>query len=416
MKTDYVDVLAKISDKLYKSGMDVMHTASRMIPANTFCIANLDRVSTVVINAFNRDKVILAEGLVVANEESYCALVTEKAQGPLVIDNNFTHPLTKDMPATQFVGGCSFLGVPVLTPSGEIFGSLCAFDDRYYKFEDRDVELMLSLSRFFTDVLALDESVEQLKAAEAQAKRVADEKAHLLAILSHEIRNPMNGVMGMASLLRTTPLSAEQESFVETIEACGNGLLSMLNQILEYSRIESGSMALEIGAFDLAECVEQVLQLYAYDAGQKGIGLRFDIDDDLLGGYEGDGLKIRQILINLVSNAIKFTQRGEVAVTVRQAAQLAPDDRIWLELCVSDTGIGIPAERRERLFCSFSQVHDRSVKDNYGGVGLGLSICRQYAELMGGSIALSESGTGGSSFTLTVPLRALRQQRSSHAG
>ncbi|CAI6031556.1 ATP-binding protein [Cohnella sp. JJ-181] len=416
MKTDYVDVLAKISDQLYNSGIDVMQTASRLIPANTFCIANLDRVSTVVLNAFNRDKVILTEGLVVANEESYCALVTEKAQGPLIIENNMTHPLTKDMPATQFVGGCSFLGVPVLTPSGQIFGSLCAFDDRFYAFEERDVELLLSLSRFFTNMLALDESVEQLKSAQAQAICVLEEKANLLAVLSHEIRNPMNGVLGMASLLHSTALTEEQKSYVEVIEECGEGLMAMLNQILEHSKVEAGRMPVETGPFDLADCAEQVMQMHAFAAGKKGIVLRLSIDDKLLGGYEGDGLKLRQILVNLVSNAVKFTETGEVVLSVRKEDRAVSDGKIWLSFSVKDTGIGISPERKDQLFRSFSQVHDKSFKDNYGGIGLGLSICRQYAELMGGTVELTDTGPSGTCFTLTVPLYALHGRHASHAG
>ncbi|WP_217596422.1 ATP-binding protein [Cohnella sp. GbtcB17] len=405
MKIDYVDVLSKVSDKLYQSGIDVMQTASRLIPANTFCIANLDRVNTLVLNAFNRDKVILTEGLVVANEESYCALVTEKAKGPLVIENNMTHPLTKDMPATQFVGGCSFLGVPVLTPNGQIFGSLCAFDDRYYRFEERDVELLLSLSRFFTDVLALDESVAQLQTAQAQAMRALEEKDNLLAVLSHEIRTPMNGGLGMAHLLRSTELTEEQRNYVSVIEDCGEGLMEMLNQILEHAKIASGKMSLESEPFNLEECAEQVMQIHSFEAGKKGIDLRLSIDDKLLGNYEGDSLKLRQILINLVSNAVKFTEQGEVSLTIERADRPVRDDTVWLSFSVCDTGMGIAPERRDQLFRSFSQVHDKSIKCNYGGIGLGLSICRQYAELMDGTIELTDSGPGGSCFTLTVPLR-----------
>lgn len=416
MKTDYVDVLAKISEKLYKSGMDVMQTASRLIPANTFCIANVDRVSAVVLNAFNRDKVILTEGLVIGKEESYCALVTEKSKGPLVIDNNLTHPLTKDMPATQFVGGCSFLGVPIWSPDGGIFGSLCALDDRYYAFEDRDVDLMVSLSRFFTDVLALDESVERLKEAQAHALRLLEDKANLLAMLSHEIRNPMNGVLGMTSMLRSTSLSEEQQTYVDVIDDCSQSLMSMLSHLLEHSKIEAGKTALESSPFDLADLAEQVLHMHAFDAVQKGIELRLSIDDRALGAYEGDGLKIRQILVNLVSNAIKFTERGEVSLSVRRDERAEEGGRVWLSFCVQDTGIGIPPDRRSELFCSFSQVHDKSIKNNYGGIGLGLSICRQYAELMGGSVSLTDSSPEGSCFTFAVPLRTLECRRSSNTG
>lgn len=176
LKTDYIDVLSVISGKLYTSAANVMDTASRLIPANTFCIANLDSLSTKVLKSFNRDKIMLVEGLVVDNEESYCALVTEHAQGPLVIDNNLTHPLTKDMDATEFVGGCSFIGVPIRNEKGEFYGSLCSFDHGFYQYQERDVELLVSLSAFFTNLLEMETALNQLRTAEEKTERVLEDK------------------------------------------------------------------------------------------------------------------------------------------------------------------------------------------------------------------------------------------------
>lgn len=176
LKTEYIDVLSVISGKLYASAANVMDTASRLIPANTFCIANLDSLSTKVLKSFNREKVMLVEGLVVDNEESYCALVTEHAQGPLVIDNNLTHPLTKDMDATEFVGGCSFIGVPIRNEKGEFYGSLCSFDPGFYQYEERDVELLVSLSAFFTDLLEMESALTHLRTAEEKAELVLEDK------------------------------------------------------------------------------------------------------------------------------------------------------------------------------------------------------------------------------------------------
>lgn len=176
LKTEYIDVLSVISHKLYDSAANVMNTASKLIPANTFCIANLDHLSTKVLKSFNRDKLILEEGLVVDNAESYCALVTEHAQGPLIIDNNLTHPLTKDMDATRFVGGCSFIGVPIRNEKGEFYGSLCSFDPGFYRYQQRDVDLLLSLSSFYTDLLELESTLDRLQIAEQAAEQVLDNK------------------------------------------------------------------------------------------------------------------------------------------------------------------------------------------------------------------------------------------------
>lgn len=176
LKTEFIEVLSVISHKLYTSATDVMETASKLIPANTFCIANLDSLSTKVLKSYNREKVMLVEGLVVDNEESYCALVTEHAQGPLFIDNNLTHPLTKDMDATQFVGGCSFIGVPIRNEKGEFYGSLCSFDHNFYQYQKRDVELLIALSAFYTNLLDMESTFIQFKAIEEQATRMLEEK------------------------------------------------------------------------------------------------------------------------------------------------------------------------------------------------------------------------------------------------
>lgn len=404
MKTEFVDVLSLVSQKLYDSATEVMRTASRMIPAHTFCIAYITHISTTVLTAFNRKIVILPEGLVVDNEEFYCALVTEKVKGPLIIDNNLTHPLTKEMAATKFVGGCSFLGVPIVTAAGEIYGALCAFDPNFYQYEERDVELLLSLSTFYTTVLEMEEAVQQLQLAEEKAKKILDEKSNLLAVLSHEIRTPMNGIMGMASLLHSTSLTSEQTSYLDVIVTCGNSLLSILNQILDYSRIEAGKMELEVVPFDLRLCVEQVLQLFAVHAAEKGIRLTARYRSEISGSFVGDSNKIRQILLNLVGNAIKFTERGEVRVEVRGDSLQMEGDLTRVSFAVQDTGIGIPDKGKDRLFHSFSQLHEPIFAQRSGGVGLGLSICKQLTELLGGRIWLEETDASGSTFVFVLPL------------
>lgn len=405
LKTDFVDVLSIISSRLYESAGKVMETASRMMPANTFCIANLDDLSTKVVKAYNRDKVILVEGLVIDNKESYCALVTEQAQEPLIIDNNLTHPLTKSMEATIFVGGCSFLGVPIIKQNGEIYGSLCAFDHGYYQYQERDVELLLSLSEFFSTLLELEVTVQQLRTAQVTAKTMLEEKSNLMAILSHEIRTPMNGVLGMASLLQSSELTSEQTEYVNVIEKSGSSLLSMMDNILEYSKVTSGKLELENSPINILEDVDHVVQLFSAEALSKGLRLftKLELDQSLT--LIGDGAKIRQILINLVSNSLKFTASGEITITVR--IFVTPEDTVEVTYEVKDTGIGIPTDRIDLLFTSFSQVHNTDTPGQYKGTGLGLSICKQLAELMGGEVWLKESSPSGSHFVFMVPLSKL---------
>ncbi|MFS0726620.1 ATP-binding protein [Paenibacillus sp. 1P07SE] len=401
LKTGYIDVLSIVSRKVYDSAAHLIETASSLIPANTFCIANLDPDNTKVIKAFNRDKMMLGEGLVVANEESYCALVTEHSQGPLVIDNNLTHPLTKDMDATQFVGGCSFLGVPIRDEKGELYGSLCAFDHEFYSYEQKDVDLLLALSDFFTRLLEMEYAMQQLRMAEEKMAKQMEEKANLLAVLSHEIRTPMNGIIGMTSLLQSTDLKEDQKMYVDVIETSSSSLLSMMDQILTYSKMEAETIELSDHPFRLNELVEYIHTLFAPEAERKGLQFIAELESDLQ--LVGDSNKLRQILINLIGNALKFTAQGQIKLTVR--AVPAEGDTVVINCEVRDTGIGIPEDRRELLFRSFSQVHDDKASGKYGGAGLGLSICKQLAERMNGDVWLMDSGPDGSCFACQIVVR-----------
>lgn len=399
LKTEFIDVLSVVSRKLYDSASNVMDTASRLIPANTFCIANLDHLSTKVLKAYNREKLILGEGLVVDNAESYCALVTEHAQGPLIINNNLTDPLTMYMDATEFVGGCSFIGVPIRNENGEFYGSLCSFDQDFYDYQQRDVDLLLSLSSFFTGLLEMESTLQQLKYAEETAAKVLEEKKNLLAVLSHEIRTPMNGVLGMASLLQDTDLNEDQALYVNVIEESGSSLLSMMDQILEYSKMEAGAVSVENNPYSVRETVNHVIHLFSAEAQKKGIRLysEYNNSDNLT--LIGDRHKVSRILINLIGNALKFTEKGEVRVYTHVYS--VSEEIVNIQFEIRDTGIGIPTAHKGLLFKSFSQIHGNSEK--FGGTGLGLSICKQLAELMGGNVWLEDTSPMGSRFIFNIP-------------
>ncbi|WP_159885313.1 GAF domain-containing sensor histidine kinase [Paenibacillus puerhi] len=410
LRTDSVDVLSVISSNIYDCATRIMNMVARMMDANTFCIASNDRLTTTVLSSFNRELVMLEEGLVVDNEESYCHLVIQKSEGPLIIADNLTHPLTKDMDATKFVGGCSFLGVPIVTLKGEVFGSLCAFDHKYYAYSEQDVELLESLAVFFANVLELEDTMRSLKAAQEENMRIVEEKSNLLAVMSHEIRTPMNGVIGMTDLLQTTDLTSEQKDYVGVIKTSGHSLLSMVDRILEYAKVESEQLELSRSAFSIRYEVKQVIDLFAFEAARKGIRIHSVIAPHVPELLLGDAEKIRQILINLVSNAAKFTEHGEVILQVNRNAAHTKSAFTELFFSVKDTGIGIPADRRERLFRTFSQVYDPAQRREYGGTGLGLSICKMLVERMEGRIWLEESVDSGACFSFILPLEVPSDQ------
>jgi len=245
--------------------------------------------------------------------------------------------------------------------------------------------------------------------AKATAEQAAAAKSDFLANMSHELRTPMNGVLGMAHLLADTELTAEQKEFVSTINGSAENLLMLLNDILDFSKIEAGALTLENIAYDVKETVTGAMNLLRPQADKKGIDLRVECEPDVPAYIWGDSGRMRQIVINLAGNAIKFTENGYVRLTVRMQEQ---DDGSYLHISVEDTGMGIPADKLGEIFDKFTQA-DASVTRKFGGTGLGLAITKQLVTLMGGHISVESAEGKGSTFWFIIPCRLASEQDAS---
>jgi signal transduction histidine kinase/DNA-binding response OmpR family regulator len=304
----------------------------------------------------------------------------------------------------------SYLGLPVVWPDGAVFGTICVLDRKHNAYS----ALYRELLQQFRDVLQADLAMivelehrrrteEQLRVAKDAADAANLAKDEFMANVSHEIRTPMNAIMGMTDLVLDTPLAEQQRLNLKAVKSAADSLLGMIDDLLDFSKIEAGKLRLEVDEFSLRSSLDETLRILAGRAHLKGLELVSHIHADVPDGLIGDAGRLRQVLLNLVGNAIKFTKEGEIVVEVKvaEADDDARDDVCRLAFSVEDTGIGIAPERLGRIFRPFEQA-DTSTTRRYGGTGLGLTIAAQIVALMDGQISVVSEPGKGSLFRFTA--------------
>ncbi|MRN51714.1 GAF domain-containing hybrid sensor histidine kinase/response regulator [Paenibacillus monticola] len=368
-----------------------------LLRANAIIITVNTGLSEPIQKFYNHEDKFFKETDGVLLLENICQLIIGNDNKALHVIDTHDHPQSPELEFIRELGVRTFVGVPLIFEDVKSYGTICVMDQTAGEYSEDDVRLLYALAIFFTYLIELEQKTDS-------AEQRIQSKVDLFTMLSHEIRTPMNGIVGMTDLMMTTEMNEQQKYYMEIINESNTRLLEFLNDVLEFSKMEAGKMDIEEEPFDIISTLEETVYLFSTKALEKNLEMILNTDSEIPLYVLGDAQKVRQIIMNLLSNALKFTHEGEIFVELK----LLParnDEEVCVKISIQDTGIGIVQNKLDLLFNEFTQVHDKNSVHHYGGTGLGLAICRHLIELMGGHIEASSELGVGTTFEITLFLK-----------
>lgn len=368
-----------------------------LLRANSVIISIHNGLPEQIYKVYNQDEKFAngAEGILLL--QNINSLITLNDNKPLQVTHTKDHLESKELNLIIDKGVHSFIGVPLMFEDGRSHGTICVMDQAVSEYTDEDVKLLYALAIFFTYLIELEQKSDS-------AEQRIQTKVDLFTMLSHEIRTPMNGIVGMTDLMMTTEMNEQQKYYMEIINESNTRLLEFLNDVLEYSKMEAGQLTVEEEPFDIISILEETIYLFSTKALDKNLEMILNTDSDIPLYVLGDAQKVRQVIMNLLSNALKFTHEGEIFVELKLLPARG-EEEVCVKITVKDTGIGIEEEKLSFLFNKFMQVHDHKSVHHYGGTGLGLAICKNLVKLMGGHIEATSVKGMGTTFEITLFLK-----------
>lgn len=410
-----VDIKEGFYENIQEAASHIVDVLSGILKVNTIFVATNDGVTNVILEAFNREEVLVAKGSELPLEASYCSLVLSDKGSVLTISDTCEHPLTRSMDVTSTLGNRFFVGIPIMRRSGEPFGTICLMDEPDYEISETDMNTLKAMAVFLGYVVDLENTLhvqeqklsvseqlqEQLQAEKERAESEAMTKTQMLSLMSHEIRNPLNGILGLTDLMRTPDMSEEQTEYVNMIETSGNILLSLLNNMMNFNINDAGQTVVHDDPFDLVATIENTVYLYAGLAMGKNIELGLNLELNVSQVFVGDEIKIGQLLAHVIQYAMDSTRTGAVLITASVDEQ-EDEEEGMLQLHVKYTGRMLSSDRKLR---AFNKLDGNINTQKLIGSNLGLAVSQNLAILMHGRIQVHGIGEDQTEFEIRLPLR-----------